>query len=102
VHSRIWTSVPATSCLFRGRGIAAGGSDRSEGRSHIFFLEKPFEQEFELARTGAGGAAMTVDDLVSAQKEVIVATWKLDRRSQAADGARSEHDIRAVAKVVTT
>ena len=38
------------------------------------------------------------DDLVAAQKEVIVATWKLDRRSRAANGAKSEQDIRAVSK----
>jgi hypothetical protein len=79
----------------RGRGRRS-----SEGRSDIFFLEvKPFEQEFVLARSlASGGADRTVDDLVSAQKEVIVATWKLDRRSQAAKGAKSEQDIRAVAQ----
>jgi hypothetical protein len=40
----------------------------------------------------------SLDDLVTAQKEVIVATWKLDRRAQAANGARSDQDIRAVSR----
>ena len=42
----------------------------------------------------AGGSNRPIDDLVAAQKEIIVATWKLDRRSQAASGAQSEKDIR--------
>jgi len=80
------------------------GKRPSEVRSDIFFLEvKPFEQEFTLARSEAGGAGgggsnRSIDDLVAAQKEIIVATWKLDRRSQAASGARSEMDIRAVGR----
>ncbi len=78
----------------RGRGRRS-----SEGRSDIFFLEvKPFEQEFVMAqsRASSGGGNRALDDLVSAQKEVIVATWKLDRRTQAAN-AKSEQDIRSVA-----
>src|SRR5690349_5469361 len=73
----------------------------AEARSDIFFLQvKPFDQEFVMARSQAAGgsAKRALDDLVSAQKEVIVATWKLDRRGQAAEGARSEQDIRAVAQ----
>ncbi len=87
----------------RARDVARGKRP-SEVRSDIFFLEvKPFEQEFALARSqaggvGAGGSNRSIDDLVAAQKEIIVATWKLDRRSQAASGAQSEKDIRAVAR----
>jgi hypothetical protein len=78
------------------------GRRSSEARSDIFFLEvKPFEQEFTLAQSQAGGGAGSgspqLDDLVNAQKEVIVATWKLDRRAEA-NGAKSEPDIKAVAK----
>ena len=69
------------------------GKRPSEARSDIFFLEvKPFEQEFTLAQSqamGGGGGNQNLDDLVTAQKEIIVATWKLDRRTQAAGGARS-------------
>ena len=85
----------------RARDVARG-KRASESRSDIFFLDvKGFELEFRLAQSeGAMGAApnKSLDDLVTAQKEVIVATWKLDRRAQAANGARSEQDIRAVSR----
>ena len=83
----------------RARDLARGKRP-SEARSDIFFLEvKPFEQEFALAQSQgamAGAGANGIDDLVAAQKEIIVATWKLDRRAQAANGAKSEQDIRSV------
>ena len=47
---------------------------------------------------GAGGGSPQLDDLVSAQKEIIVATWKLDRRATAANGAKSEQDITSVGR----
>ena len=80
------------------------GKRASESRSDIFFLEvKPFEEEFTLAQTqaamgGGGSGSPQLDDLVAAQKEIVVATWKLDRRSRDAQGARSEQDIRTVSK----
>jgi hypothetical protein len=79
------------------------GTRPNEARSDIFFLEvKPYEQEFALAQSQAaasgGGGRNSIDELVAAQKEIIVATWKLDRRGQAAKGAKSEQDIRSVAK----
>jgi hypothetical protein len=75
------------------------GRRSAEARSDIFFLEvKPFEEEFAMAQTqamsGAGGGG-ALDDLVSAQKEIIVATWKLERRSGA---GRSAEDVKAVAR----
>jgi hypothetical protein len=84
----------------RARDLARG-KRASETRSDIFFLEvKPFEQEFSLAQSqvsaGGGGSNRQIDDLVAAQKEIIVATWKLDRRTQAAKGAKSEQDIKSV------
>jgi hypothetical protein len=86
----------------RARDLARGKAS-SEARSDIFFLEvKPFEQEFTLAQSqatmGGGRQNQQVDDLVAAQKQVIVATWKLDRRSAAAKGAQSEEDVRSVGK----
>lgn len=78
------------------------GKRASEAKSDIFFLEvKPFDQEFSLAQSqamanGAGGNR-SIDDLVTAQKEIVVATWKLDRRAQNAKG-QSEQDVRAVAR----
>ena len=80
------------------------GKRASESRSDIFFLEvKPFEEEFTLAQTqaamgGGGSGSPQLDDLVAAQKEIVVATWKLDRRSRDAQGARSIQDIRTVSK----
>ncbi len=79
------------------------GKRPSESRSDIFFLEvKPFEEEFSLAETqaaqGGGSGNPQLDDLVAAQKEIVVATWKLDRRSRDAQGAKSAQDIRAVSK----
>jgi hypothetical protein len=78
------------------------GTRPNEARSDIFFLEvKPFEQEFTLAASqamaGAGGRN-SIDDLVTAQKEVIVSTFKLDRRAEMSKGAKSESDIRAVSR----
>jgi Domain of unknown function (DUF4175) len=78
------------------------GTRPNEARSDMFFLEvKPYEQEFMLARSQggmAGAGANGLDDLIVAQKEVVSATWKLDRRAQAAKGAKSEQDIRSVSR----
>ena len=85
----------------RARDVTRG-TRPNEARSDIFFLEvKPFEQEFALARSSSmagGGASGSIDDLVAAQKEIVVATWKLDRRTESAKGAKSETDIRTVGK----
>jgi hypothetical protein len=74
----------------------------SDARSDIFFLQvRPFEQQFRLANTQAGGGtgeSGSIDDLVAAQKEIIVATWKLDRRGETAGQPAAEQDIRAVAR----
>ena len=74
------TSSPTTSA----RAISTRGTRPNEARSDIFFLEvKPFEQEFALAQSQAAcpaAASGSIDDLVTAQKEIVVATWKLDRR----------------------
>src|SRR5262249_9336477 len=62
------------------------GTRSNEARSDIFFLEvKPYEQEFSLAQSqssaSGGGGPGSIDDPVAAQKEVIVAPRKLDRRA---------------------
>ena len=82
----------------RARDIGRGKRS-TEARSDIFFLEiKPTAQEFTAAQSsagmgGGGGGEMT--DLVAAQKDVVSATWKLERRSS---GGRSSSDIRAVSR----
>ena len=70
----------------------------TEARSDIFFLDvTPFEQEFVEAQSqsqsGDGGTGLA--DLAAAQRAVIVATWKLDRRP--ADAALDD-DVRTVAR----
>jgi hypothetical protein len=68
-------------------------------RSEIFFLEvKPFNEEYTLAQSQAsmgGGSAQQLEGLISSQKEIISATWNLERRSSA---GRSATDIRNVAE----
>lgn len=82
----------------RARDIGRGKRS-TEARSDIFFLEiKPTAQEFTAAQSSAGMGGMgsgEMDDLVAAQKDVVSATWKLERRSS---GGRSATDIRAVAR----
>lgn len=83
----------------RARDIARG-KPPAEARSDIFFLEvKPFDEQFQAAQSGAmgGGSGAGFDDLASAQKDIIIATWKLDRRALES-ARRSADDIRAVAR----
>jgi hypothetical protein len=74
----------------------------NEGRSDIFFLEvRPYEQEFSLQQSqsmAGSGYTGSIDDLVNAQKQIVVATWKLDRRAGAGTvkGAQSPQDVRSI------
>jgi len=87
----------------RARDITRG-TRPSEGRSDIFFLEvRPYEQEFALQQSqsmAGAGYSGSIDDLVNAQKQIVVATWKLDRRaaSAGAKAARSPQDVRAIGR----
>ena len=67
-------------------------------RSEIFFLEvKPFNEEYSLAQSQAGmqsAAGAQLEGLIAAQKEIISATWNLERRASA---GRSAADIKDVA-----
>ena len=85
----------------RGRDRTRG-THPNEARSDIFFLDvRPYEQEFALAQSqgsARGSARGSIDDLVAAQKSVVVATWKLDRRAQSAKGVVPEQDIRSVSR----
>ena len=80
----------------RARDVARGKRS-TESRSDIFFLEvKPFNEEFVAAQSqgmGGGQAGAQIDSLIAAQKEIINATWNLERRSGA---GRSEADLKAV------
>lgn len=82
----------------RARDIGRG-KQPTETRSDIFFLEvKPFGEEFVAAQSqamGAGGTGTQLESLIAAQKEIINATWNLERRSAA---GRSPDDVKAVAQ----
>ena len=84
----------------RARDVSRG-KRATEARSDIFFLEvKPFEEEFVAAESqqmGGGSGDRSLDDLAEAQKEIIVATWKLDARGRNARG-QSQDDIRSVGR----
>lgn len=79
------------------------GKRSSEARSDIFFLEvTPFEEEFVASQTqggggGGGGDEQGLEDLIQAQKDIVTATWNLDRRGRES-GGRSPQDIRTVAR----
>ncbi|MGH9253944.1 MAG: DUF4175 family protein, partial [Vicinamibacterales bacterium] len=80
----------------RARDVSRGKRS-SEARSDIFFLEvTPFEEEFVASQgQGAGGGSsnnQSLEDLIRAQKDIITATWNLDRRGREA-GGRSPDDI---------
>ncbi|HSC29419.1 MAG TPA: hypothetical protein VLD67_19230 [Vicinamibacterales bacterium] len=75
----------------------ARGKRPTEARSDMYFLEvRPFHEEFVAAQSQAGGGmgGTQIDSLIAAQKEIISATWNIERRSAA---GRSAEDIGAVA-----
>ncbi len=80
----------------RARDVGRGKRP-SEAKSDMFFLEvKPFGEEFVAAQSMAGGAAATqLEALIAAQKEIINATWNVERRS---GGGRSADDVQAIAR----
>jgi hypothetical protein len=74
------------------------GKRPTESRSDLFFLEvRPFNEEFVAAQSqaGAGGGDPQVESLIEAQKEIISATWNIERRAAA---GRSAEDMKAVAQ----
>jgi hypothetical protein len=81
----------------RARDIGRG-KPSSESRSDLFFLEvRPFNEEFVAAQSqaGGGGGDPQVESLIDAQKEIISATWNIERRATA---GRSADDMNAVAQ----
>ena len=84
----------------RARDVGRG-KPSSESRSDIYFLEvKAFNDEFVAAQSqamAAGAQSQGVQDLAAAQKEIVVATWKLDSRGRRASRAGSATDIKALA-----
>src|SRR5688572_28592185 len=82
----------------RARDIGRGKRP-TETRSDMYFLEvRPFNEEFVAAESQAGGggaSSQQIESLIAAQKEIISATWNIERR---ADAGRSAKDVQAVAQ----
>ena len=80
----------------RARDVARA-KQSTLARSEIFFLEvKPFNEEYSLAQSQAGMAAATgsqLEGLIAAQKEIISATWNLERRANAGKSAADIKDV---------
>jgi hypothetical protein len=89
---------PGDVIAYYARARDVGRGKRStETQSDIFFLEvKPFSEEFVQAQSqaGGGGAGAQIESLIAAQKEIISATWNIERRSQS--GVSTE-DLKQVA-----
>jgi hypothetical protein len=79
----------------RARDVGRG-KRASETRSDMYFLEvRPFGEEFVAAQSqsGGGGGGGDIETLIAAQKEIINATWTIERR---AGTGRSARDLEAV------
>jgi hypothetical protein len=79
----------------RARDVGRGKRP-TETRSDMYFLEvRPFGEEFVAAQSGAGGGAGSaqIESLIAAQKEIINATWNVERRADAGRSARDVEDI---------
>jgi archaellum component FlaC len=78
------------------------GKKPTEARSDIFFLEvKPYDEEFVAVQSQQGASAQnqpSLEELAEAQKDIIVATWKLDRRALDGTSGKSAQDILQVAR----
>jgi hypothetical protein len=76
----------------------ARGKRPTTATSDMFFLEvKPFNEEFVAATSQSlpGAGDPQIESLIAAQKDIISATWNIERRSEA---GRSEADVKAIAK----
>jgi hypothetical protein len=75
-------------------------ADRSQSQaSDIYFLEvRPFEEEFYMAVSQGGGAGSLPNSLSISQKEIIVATWKLERERGSMSEKEVENKSQAIAE----
>lgn len=84
----------------RARDVGRG-KRATESRSDIFFLEvTPFVDEFAMAQSQAmaGASGQQMDDLVRQQKDIIVGTWKLQRRAAGANAGPSAADVKTLGR----
>ena len=96
--------APGDFVSFYARAKDVGRGKRpTEAQSDIFFLEvTPFVDEFALAQSqamaAAAGNSQGMDDLVRIQKDIIVGTWKLEKRAAGQDRAPSSRDARTLGR----
>src|SRR4029078_13627936 len=79
----------------------ARGKRPTETKSAMFFLEvRPFNEEFVSAESQAmaGSGDPQLETLIAAQKEIINATWNIERLSTA---GRASADVKAVSQAQT-
>ena len=85
----------------RARDVGRGKRP-TESRSDIYFLEvTPFVDEFALAQSqamAAAGGNQAMDDLVRVQKDIIVGTWKLEKRATSREAGPSAQDARTLGR----
>ncbi len=93
---------PGDFVSFYARAKDVGRGKRpTEARSDIYFLEvTPFVDEFAMAQSQAmaGAGGQQVDDSVRQQKDIIVGTWKLQRRSAGAKAGPSAADVKTLGR----
>lgn len=96
-HTILAEELPLEPGAFIAYHVRASDTAAAETRSDIYFLEvRPFGREFEEARS-QDATGMPTDELgrlAELQKEIVVATWKLDGRPPA---GRDPADIETVA-----
>ena len=90
---------PGDVVTYYARATDVGRGKRpTQTKSDIFFLEiRPFNEEFVEAQSQAmaGASDPQLEGLIAAQKEIINATWNIERRSVA---GRSVNDVKAVSQ----
>jgi hypothetical protein len=91
---------PGDVISYYARALDVGRGKRpTETRSDMYFLEvRPFSEEYVLAQSQGmtGLASEQIESLIAAQKEIINATWNIERRAGSGAG-RSADDINAIA-----
>jgi hypothetical protein len=91
---------PGDVITYYARALDVGRGKRpTETRSDMYFLEvRPFSEEYVLAQSQGmtGLASEQIESLIAAQKEIINATWNIERRAGSGAG-RSADDINAIA-----